>query len=74
MNICVIEKQTTFVISHQIWVKTCIASKQVHIYYMHLVFVFTLQIARATVTMKILGSFSVKHHFVIVLIVALNTP
>ena len=73
MNICVIEKQTTFVSSHQIWVKTCIASKQVHIYCMHLVFVFTLQIARATVTMKILGSF-VKHHFVIVLIVALNTP
>ena len=45
------------------WVKTCIASRQVHL--LHFMFVFTLQIAMATVTMEILRLF-VKHHFLIV--------
>ena len=45
------------------WVNTCIASRQVHL--LHFMFVFTLQIAMATVTMEILRIF-VKHHFLIV--------
>ena len=40
-------------------------------YLVHFMFVFTLQIAMATVTMEIFWSF-VKHHFLIVVVPILN--